>query len=158
MSSSSGPLRAGKGTIYEPLLAVDWFPTLVTLAGGSLEQKLPLDGHNIRPVLTAGAKSPHRTILHYSTKRESAAFRLGEWKLLQAAKGADELYHLTKDDGEKNDLIASCQPEKLKELRSKLDSIMAKAVPWLRRGKKMTTATTKSKLPAKNTAEAAVFF
>src|SRR5262249_39256416 len=70
--TNNGPLRAGKGTIYEggirvcacvnwpgqipagktvdePVHAVDWYPTLVKLAGGSLEQKLPLDGRDIWP-------------------------------------------------------------------------------------------------------------
>ncbi len=67
--ATNGTLRAGKGTLYEggvrvcalanwpgriaagtvvnePLHAVDVFPTLVSLAGGTLDQKLPLDGRN----------------------------------------------------------------------------------------------------------------
>ena len=78
------PLRAGKGTIYEggvrvcafatwpgkipagihikePLHMIDWFPTFVTLGGGSLKQKLPLDGRDIWPVLTQGGEiAPRR--------------------------------------------------------------------------------------------------
>ena len=89
--TSNGPLRAGKGTIYEggvrvcacvnwpghipagavidePLHGVDWYPTLVKLAGGSLDQKLPLDGLDIWPVLTQGAKSPHDAMLLCGTQ------------------------------------------------------------------------------------------
>src|SRR5262249_42167781 len=67
--TDKGKLRAGKGPLYEggvrvaafaywpgkikpqvinePLHGVDWYPTLVKLAGGSLKQKLPLDGKDI---------------------------------------------------------------------------------------------------------------
>src|SRR5205085_7300562 len=38
-----GKIKAGS-TVTEPLHMVDWYPTLITLAGGKLEQKLPIDG------------------------------------------------------------------------------------------------------------------
>ena len=75
------PLRDFKGSIYEggtraaafatwpgripadkrvtqPMHMVDWYPTLIKLAGGSLEQKLPVDGLDVWPMLTQGAPSP----------------------------------------------------------------------------------------------------
>ena len=102
--TSNGPSRAGKATIYEggvrvcafaawpghipagktigePLHMVDWYPTLVKLAGGTLEQKLPLDGRNIWPVLTENARSPHDAILLNSTPSHGA-IRVGDWKLV----------------------------------------------------------------------------
>ncbi|MFN2507216.1 MAG: arylsulfatase, partial [Chthoniobacterales bacterium] len=80
------PLRAGKGTIYEggmrvcatatwpekisagavikePMHVIDWYPTLLKLGGASLEQKLPVDGLDVWPMLTSGAKTPHDAIL-----------------------------------------------------------------------------------------------
>jgi arylsulfatase A-like enzyme len=148
--TSNGPLRAGKGTIYEggirvcafaswpghipagkticePLQGVDWYPTLLKLAGGSLEQKLPLDGRDIWPVLTQGAKSPHDALLICATKPGSAALRMGDWKLVHTEK-YDELYNLSADLGEAKDL-ASSQPEKLKELQTKLTALMKDATP-----------------------------
>ena len=148
--TSNGPLRAGKGTIYEggirvcafaswpghipagktvnePLQGVDWYPTLLKLAGGSLEQKLPLDGRDIWPVLTQGAKSPHDALLICATKPGSAALRMGDWKLVHGGK-TDELYNLATDLGEAKDL-ASSQPEKLKELQTKLTALMKEAAP-----------------------------
>lgn len=162
--TDNGPLRAGKGTIYEggmrvcafahwpghipggktvdePLHAVDWYPTLVKLAGGSLEQKLPLDGCDIWPVLTAGAKSPHDAILLCGTIPERRAIRMGDWKLLLNANDKDaeestavrvdgtkiELFNLASDLGEKKNLAAE-QPEKVKELRAKLDALMSTSV------------------------------
>jgi arylsulfatase A-like enzyme len=158
--TSNGPLRAGKGTIYEggirvcacvnwpghipagktidePLHAVDWYPTLTKLTGATLQQKLPLDGLDIWPVLTAGAKSPHDALILCGTQRGQAAIRMGDWKLLVGAgakaKGAkttetDELYNLADDIGETKNLAAE-KPDKLKELRAKYDDMMKTAVP-----------------------------
>ena len=148
--TSNGPLRAGKGTIYEggirvcafanwpghipagktisePLQGVDWYPTLLKLAGGSLEQKSALDGRDIWSVLTEGAKSPHDALLMCATKPGSAALRMGDWKLVHTEKH-DELYNLSADLGEAKDL-ASLQPEKLKALQAKLEILMKNAVP-----------------------------
>ena len=164
--TDNGPLRAGKGTIYEggmrvcacvnwpghipagktvaePVQSVDWYPTLIRLAGGTLEQPLPLDGKDIWPVLTAGAKSPHDALLLCGTSPARAAVRSGDWKLLVGANDRDaeaapgegdaprgarvELYNLAADIGEKNDLAAAT-PEKVKELRARLDDWMKSAV------------------------------
>lgn len=106
--SMNGELRAGKGTIYEggvrvcafanwpghvpagirisePMHAVDWYPTLVKLAAGSLEQKTPLDGRDVWPMITQGAKSPHEEILIVSNPPTCVALRMGDWKLLMNA-------------------------------------------------------------------------
>lgn len=102
--TSNGPLRAGKGTLYEggvrvcafatwdghikpgtivqaPLHIVDWYPTLARLAGASLTQKLPLDGRDAWAAITEGAPSPHDAIL-LNTTPTSGALRLGDWKLV----------------------------------------------------------------------------
>ncbi len=172
--TTNGPLRAGKGTIYEggvrvcafaswpghipagtvrePIHAVDWYPTLLKLAGGKLEQKLPLDGLDIWPVLTQGAKSPHDALLFCGNRPEQAAIHMGDWKLLVNASGGGaeesgdkragkrargkasrvtqgpELYNLADDIAEKKNL-ADSQPEKAKELRAKLDALLKDAVP-----------------------------
>ncbi len=103
-SNNNGPLRAGKGTIYEggvrgcafvnypgripagirihqPMHIIDWYPTLLKLAGGSLEQKLPIDGHDVWPLLAEGAKTPHDAILSIQSPTR-VAIRMGDWKLL----------------------------------------------------------------------------
>jgi arylsulfatase A-like enzyme len=163
-TTDNGPLRAQKGTIYEggirvcamvnwpgkvpagktiaePLHAVDWYPTLLRLAGASLEQKLPVDGKDILPVITTGAKSPHEALLLCGTDPQIRAVRVGDWKLLVNAGGGGagkakraqdgagvELYHLAEDLGEQRNLAAE-RPEKVKELRAKLDELMKGAVP-----------------------------
>ena len=166
--TSNVPLRAGKGTIYEggmrvcafatwpghiaagttnqePMHAVDWYPTLLKLAGASAQQKLAPDGLDLWPVLTQGAKSPHDAILLMGTTPGRAAVRMGDWKLLLNASETDaeeaagdvdkstatkgvELYNLADDIGESKNLAAS-QPEKVKELRARLDAFLKGAVP-----------------------------
>lgn len=157
------PLRAGKGTIYEggirvcsfanwpghipvttvkePIHAVDWYPTLLKLAGASPEQKLKPDGLDIWPVLTSGAKSPHDAILLMGTVPGKAAVRMGDWKLLRNPSEVDsedaedksataglELYNLADDISESRNLAAT-NPEKLKELSTRLDALLKDAVP-----------------------------
>lgn len=164
--SRNTPLRAGKGTIYEggvracafatwpghipagmtikePMHAVDWYPTLLRLAGASLEQKLAPDGLDVWPMLTQGATSPHDAILLAGTAPSRMALRMGDWKLLlnaseqnveetpasaDKATGKVELYNLAEDIGESNNLAAS-QPERVKAMRSRLESYLKTAVP-----------------------------
>ncbi|MEI7728677.1 MAG: arylsulfatase [Verrucomicrobiota bacterium] len=175
--TSNGPLRAGKGTLYEggtrvaafatwdghikpgsvvnePLHVVDWYPTLLKLAGASLEQKLPLDGKDAWPTIAEGKPSPHSAILLNSTPK-NGAIRVGDWKLVlngRIAMGDSEndgetlatrrerraaavstnelveLFNLVQDPYEKNNLAAA-QPERANELRARLDVFAKAAVP-----------------------------
>ena len=159
------PLRAGKGTIYEggirvcsfatwpekipagitvkePLHAVDWYPTLLKLAGANPEQKLAPDGVDIWPALTQSAKVPRDALLLHGTTPGKAAIRMGDWKLLlnaserdaedapdepAAARGKVELYNLADDIAEAKNL-ADSQPDKVKELRERLNAFLKGAV------------------------------
>jgi arylsulfatase A-like enzyme len=155
--TDNGQLRAGKGTLYEggvrvcsfatwpgripadkvieqPVHIIDWYLTLLKLAGGSLEQTLPLDGKDIWPVLVDGAKSPHDAILLSGITPGNAALRSGDWKLhhtTKAAKGQKneyQLYNLAKDIGEMHDLAGS-NPEKMAEMKEMLHRLLEDAVP-----------------------------
>ncbi|TLD69696.1 hypothetical protein FEM03_15290 [Phragmitibacter flavus] len=102
--TDNGPLRAGKGTVYEggvrvsafaswpgkikeqsvieePIHIMDLYPTLLKIGGASLDQKLPVDGRNVLAVLTEGAASPHEQIL-LNTSPQGGAIRVGDWKLV----------------------------------------------------------------------------
>ena len=168
--SSNGPLRAGKGTVYEggvkacafanwpgqiqsntvvsaPLHIVDWYPTLLKLAGISLEQKLPLDGRDLWPTLTANAPSPHDAILINAAPKRGA-IRVGDWKLVlnghivdtdgddAGAEKADEsqvgekleLFNLASDPSETQN-VATNNPQKVKELRARYDALAKQQVP-----------------------------
>ena len=101
--TTNGPLRAGKGTVYEggvrvaafatwegriparqiqtPMHMVDWYPTLLKLCGASSKQKFPLDGRDIWPSLTRGKSSPHDEIV-LNLAPNNGAIRAGDWKLV----------------------------------------------------------------------------
>jgi arylsulfatase A-like enzyme len=171
--TSNGPLRAGKGTLYEggtrvcacvawpghvkagtsiaqPLHMVDWYPTLLKLAGASSNQKLPLDGRDIMGVLTQGKPSPHDEILLNAAPR-AGAIRVGDWKLVlngsvgtadqddeapapatrkkaarKAAPSNVELFNLTQDLSEQHNLAVQ-YPDKVKELRARYDALAKQA-------------------------------
>jgi len=173
--TSNGPLRGGKATLYEggvrvcafaawqghiqagstvdqPMHMIDWYPTLLKLAGASVEQKLALDGRDIWPTLTEGKPSPHSEIL-LNTEPFRGAIRAGDWKFVLngGRRGADaeqddevaaerkgqrrkpresdetvELFNLAVDPYEKNNL-ASANPEKLSELRARYDVLARQA-------------------------------
>jgi arylsulfatase A-like enzyme len=163
---NNSPLRDFKGTIYEggtraaafafwhghipagkkisgPMHMIDWYPTLVTLAGGSLKQALPIDGKDVWPMITKGEPSPHKAILSVSTRGISqAAIRMGDWKLIvaggvEAADGTQQkqpkkyepvsLFNLVEDPGESRNL-ASTYPGKVAELRKELSLLLKDAV------------------------------
>jgi arylsulfatase A-like enzyme len=131
--------------VLEPLHAVDWYPTLVKLAGGNLKQTLPLDGLDIWPMITQSAPSPHDAILSVSNHgTKESAIRIGNWKLI--ALGADDngpnekpapkmlakygmiaLYNLAEDPGETKNL-ASQYPDRVATMKHKLSEMLKGAV------------------------------
>ncbi len=137
-----GHVPAGK-TVSGIMHMVDWYPTLMGLAGGSLKQMLPIDGKDVWPMITKGKPSPHKEILSVSTSGPSlAAIRIGDWKLI-VAKGNENdedqgkkkqkkyepisLFNLKKDPGESNNL-ASAFPKKVDVMQDRLSAILKNAV------------------------------
>ncbi|HVW01266.1 MAG TPA: arylsulfatase, partial [Planctomycetaceae bacterium] len=137
-----GRIPAGQ-RIKQPMHVIDWYPTLITLAGGNLEQKLPIDGRDVWPMLTEQAPSPHDAIL-CAKSPTVAAVRIGDWKLVRgnagnrqnarANRGADaaassvELYNLAADIGETNNL-AEKEPERVAAMQARLTELLKDAVP-----------------------------
>lgn len=122
---------------------VDWYPTLTKLTGAKTNPAGPLDGRDILAVLTQNAPSPHEDILHNITPRHSG-IRVGDYKLIvndvpeDAGKGKKKkksqvtedavlLFNIAQDPGEENNLAAQ-QPDKVKELRAKLNAYRKAAV------------------------------
>ncbi|XP_038596224.1 arylsulfatase I [Tachyglossus aculeatus] len=126
---SNWPLRGRKGTYWEggvrgigfvhsPLLRrkrrtsralvhiTDWYPTLVSLAGGNVSEAEGLDGYDVWQAISEGRESPRTEILHnidplYNHAKHGsleggfgiwntavqASIRVGEWKLLTGDPG-----------------------------------------------------------------------
>lgn len=142
-----GKIPAGQ-RITQPMHIIDWYPTLVKLAGGTLEQKLPLDGCDVWPMITEKASSPHEVILS-AQSRDKAAVRMGDWKLIvsHGTPNKDEaprkkakakkkfhqdepvmLFNLAEDPSETTNL-ATKEPERLAVMKAKLMELLKDAVP-----------------------------
>ena len=143
----NGPLRAGKGYLYEgglrvplivrwpgkvkpgttidtPVITTDWLPTLADVAGGKPPKTL--DGANLAGLLRGSGPPPDRPLFwhqpHYINQgsRPGSAVREGNWKLVAWAEtGTAELFDLSSDPGEKTDVSAD-HPDRVKHLRAKL--------------------------------------
>ena len=162
-STSNTPLRGGKGRQWEggirepfyinapgvtksgstsavPVNGIDWYPTLLELAGIPVPKKQDVDGVSIVALLKGGAIADRPLYWHYphygnQGGEPSSIITQDDWKLIYYHEdGRDELYHLAKDPAEKHDL-ARREPSKAKALRAKLDA-------WLK--------STDAKLPAKD--------
>ncbi len=143
------PLRSGKGWLYEggirvplivrvprtaqagkecrqPVLSTDFLPTILQLAAIAPPPDIALDGDSIVPELQGLQTQVTRPLVwhyphyHGSEWTPGAAFRVGDWKLLEFYEFGDaELYHLATDPGEQTNL-AEQEPDRLADLRQQL--------------------------------------
>jgi len=153
--TSMAPLRGGKGMLYEggirvplvvrwpgvveagrtcdePVIGVDFYPTLLALAGAEAPEGQCLDGQSLLPLLGGtGGLSPRSLFWHfpaylqgkaegardeYFRTRPAGAVRQGRWKLIEYFEDVQlELYDLGNDIGETRNL-ADKLPEKTKGL------------------------------------------
>jgi len=147
--TSNLPLRSGKGWLYEggvrepmivrapghtpagsvcdaPVVSMDFFPTMLELAGLPAMPKRHADGMSLVPLLTEeGGLAPRTFYWHYphyhgSTWTPGASIRDGDWKLIEFYHEKKvELYNLAQDPGEANDVSRS-NSAKTEELLAKL--------------------------------------
>ena len=123
------PGRIPKGKTYDrPVITTDIFATTFAAAGVAIPKKRKLDSVNILPYINGEKKGdPHDTL--YWRQGVKCALRQGDMKVVKPGKGNWELYDLSKDISEKNDL-AKKQPailNKLVQEWNKLDTEMIDA-------------------------------
>jgi len=151
-STTNAPLREGKGSPYEggvrepwivcwpgvvkpgttcsvPVTSVDFYPTILEMAGAPAPPGHVVDGQSIVPLLkqtgTLNRKAIYWHYPHYNIAGEAGikphgVVRCGRYKLLEFYEDRRvELYDLESDLSEKNDLAAK-MPEKAAELRNML--------------------------------------
>lgn len=141
------PLRSGKGSLYEggirvpliirmpgltpggsvcaePVICMDFFPTIGELAG--VAGDTAVDGLSLVPLLRHPAASLGREALcfhyphYYPATSPVSAVRAGDWKLLEYFEGGRvELYQLHDDPSEQRNL-ASAEPGRAAELHRRL--------------------------------------
>ncbi|RMG32343.1 MAG: DUF4976 domain-containing protein [Planctomycetota bacterium] len=150
-STSNLPLRGGKGRQWEggirepfyikvpgltrpgstcdvPVHGIDWYPTLLELAGVSVPEQQDIDGVSLVPLLKGGT-IPERPLFwhypHYGNQGGEPSSILLEdryWKLIfYHEDGRNELYNLKDDPGEQHD-VAAQYPERTRRMRQKLDA------------------------------------
>ncbi len=132
--SLNGPLRDIKGSFYEggirvpfcvqwkaaikpgqkydfQISTLDILPTSISAAGGQISKSWKLDGIDLMPYMLGEAKQPPQRYLYWRLIH-GWAINDGEWKLVKSWGGRNwdhnrkpELYHISSDIGEKNDLI-----------------------------------------------------
>lgn len=147
--TSNLPLRSGKGWLYEggvrepmiirapgvtkpgtvcenSVVSMDFFPTMLELAGLDPKPELHADGKSLVPMLKGGSEAKDRTLYwhyphyHGSMWTPGASILDGDWKLIEFYERDDcELYNLAEDQGESKDLSKQ-HPDVTKKLRSKL--------------------------------------
>ncbi|MFI3269501.1 MAG: sulfatase-like hydrolase/transferase [Rikenellaceae bacterium] len=99
---------------YEyPVSFLDFLPTFADVAGAEIKEDADLDGVNIIPYINGENKErPHQTLYWHCDTR--GALRDGDWKFMRFADRPAELYDISKDEGEQNDL-ADKHPELVKK-------------------------------------------
>tara|TARA_B100000809_G_scaffold211638_1_gene215347 strand:- start:1788 stop:2171 length:384 start_codon:yes stop_codon:yes gene_type:complete len=104
---------------------MDFFPTMLSLAGLKNRPRLHADGQDLVPLMNGKEARPRTLYWHYphyhgSTWKPGASIRDGDWKLIEFYHyGQTELFNLAEDPGELKNLAAK-YPEKFKQLKDKL--------------------------------------
>ena len=113
-----GVIRPGS-TIQETITNLDWFPTLVSMAGCNLPDDVKIHGRDFTPLLTDSEVENWDNDLYaeYSMRHgattDMRAIRTPRWKLMvdYGNKGRRELYDLKSDPTEKRNLAGNRAPE-----------------------------------------------
>jgi len=136
--SDNGPLRGGKGRLFEGgirvpcllrwprlikpgsvsdafLTSLEVFPSVLAAAGAPVPEGVVLDGFDMMPVLADLKESPRKEM--FWQRRGNKAARVGRWKWVESQKGGG-LFDLFADIHEKHDLSKE-RPAVLERLRGR---------------------------------------
>jgi arylsulfatase A len=125
------PGRIPPGTeTSEIATTMDLIPSIASLAGVELKPRGEIDGMDITELIHGKGPSPRNEFLYYSSRGVLHGLRQGDWKLRIAPprkKNANkepvvELYHLTEDIGETNNL-AEAQPDRVESMRRRMTQL-----------------------------------
>jgi arylsulfatase A-like enzyme len=146
----TAPLKGGKGQLYEgglrvptcvwwsginqpgrsndtPILSMDFYPTMLDIAGIPAPQAHRLDGESLLPLLKQSGDLERDTVYwHFPSyigrSSPCSAIRVADYKLITYFEDEHvELYDLKLDPGEERNL-ASTHTTKAKELKKRLET------------------------------------
>ncbi len=149
-ATSNLPLRGGKGRQWEggirepfyirapgvtkaasvsdvPVSGIDWYPTLLELAGVPLPKGQDVDGVSLVPLLQGKPIADRPLFWHYphygnQGGEPSSIMTQNDWKLIYYHEdGRNELYHLGTDPAETNDVAQDNAP-RVRHMRATLDA------------------------------------
>ena len=118
-------MKSGRGTIVdEPCHFIDVMPTCISLAGA--EYPTTYKGHNIHPLAAEGRSllplisgegewNGERTL--FWEHENGRAVRVGDWKMTSLRNGGWQLFDLSKDYSETNNVAAE-HPDKVREMKA----------------------------------------
>jgi uncharacterized sulfatase len=121
-----GKIKPGS-TVTETVTNLDWFPSILAMAGVALPAQAKVRGRNIVPLLQ-GNKVPdwdNDFYAEYSTHHQSRThmrmYRTAKWKLIRdfLDPQRDELYDLEADPAETKNLVKSNDP-RVRQARDRL--------------------------------------
>ncbi|HIN96014.1 MAG TPA: DUF4976 domain-containing protein, partial [Planctomycetes bacterium] len=127
-----------KSKVTQTVSNLDWFPTLLSMAGVALPKEITIRGRDFTPLLK-GESVPWNDDLyaeysmHHGAQTQMRGYRTPGWKLMQdfASPGRAELYDLTSDPHERNNLIASRNAQHVR-IRATLAAKMHKRMVQLK--------------------------
>jgi arylsulfatase A-like enzyme len=109
--SWKGRITAGN-TFSHPVMAMDLFTTISSVAGCPLPPGRKIDGKNLLSHINDMHSAPHDAL--FWQRGSSKAVRAGEWKVIWNEEFKDTLlYHIASDPYEANDLYPSDQSQRL---------------------------------------------
>jgi arylsulfatase A-like enzyme len=100
----------------------DWMPTFCALTGYQPDRDLNWDGKDITSLLTEHQPLADRPIYTVGPQSRASSLRYGDWKLIVQGTGESkkqELYNI-KDDPEESKNLAAADPDRLKDMLTKL--------------------------------------
>jgi choline-sulfatase len=114
----NGPGIAPK-QVKESVSTMDLLPTFVDLAGGQLDERLPLDGSSLHDYLVSDKPGRDEVFGEYmgeGTVTPTYMIRRHQWKFTYSMADGPQLFNLVEDPQELNDLAVSTEPHNQKIL------------------------------------------
>lgn len=117
----SWPVNLKPSVNNEPVISLDIMPTICGILGIDLPNDRIYDGKNILPVINGQLEKPLHDELYWDGNQNKWAVREGNWKMVSPKNEIYELYNLSEDLSEKNNVITQF-PDQANLLKSKYEN------------------------------------